>query len=137
LSIVSLALPKWAEQEDDDGDSVWEGSLLEVRDSDLWDEDSYAELADDICSESLYGACTMFEDLRDAGIIFIIYESIYLLTLVLWIVRIILVLCRVSFGPDWLAYLAPLIGSGFHIVGTVIWLKLVEVNFDDCEDASV
>jgi hypothetical protein len=75
LICVTMTAPWWCEQSQ--GSRSWTGSLLNVIESDspYIDTNTYGKVADDVCDlQSRFGACDMFEDLRDAGGLFIFFE---------------------------------------------------------------
>ena len=54
------------------------------------DTRSYEDLADDACDFlNNYGACEMFEDLRDAGELFIFFETLNCVMLFFWLLRVL------------------------------------------------
>lgn len=78
----------------------------------------------------------MFEDLRDAGELFIFFETLNLVMLFLWLLRVLFSLCERICLPDWFAYIWPSLGTVFHLIGVVVWIELVQADFESCDEIS-
>lgn len=79
----------------------------------------------------------MFEDLRDAGFIYIFYECLSIFFTMGWILTIVLSLLRKTFFENIVSgYLWPLMASSIHHLGLIIWMELVEVRFMNCDSIS-
>jgi hypothetical protein len=138
VMIGLLATNSWVEQGEGD-DKRWEGGILKVLDSDIReiDQEPYNEVADEVCDlPSHYGVCEMFEDLRDAGFVFIFYEILALLMVVLWFGQVVFALLEIDCGRAWLGYIWPFLGFVFHFVGLIVYAGLVGISFSDCDTIS-
>lgn len=132
-----LGAKKWARQGEDG--TEWEGGLLYCTSCySKWDNDHYDDVASDMSDlngDQYEALTTTYENLRDAGSVFLFFELIALLMNLLWIVRVVFALFEKKLGPNWLGFVFPGVGFVMHTIGLIAWTGIAEAGFEeDCTD---
>lgn len=81
------------------------------------------------------GLCNTFEDLNDAGALYVFFDLLSLLFLMGWGTRIVMILLEKHCLPEWTAYFWPSFAFILHLAGLLTWESIADSSFDgDCED---
>jgi hypothetical protein len=132
-----LGAKKWARQGEDI--SEWEGGLLYCNQCySEWDEEHYNDVASDMSDlegDLAEAMKTTFENLRDAGSVFVFFELTALIMNLLWIARVVFILMERKLGPNWLGFVPVAAGFVMHTVGLIAWTGIADAGFEaDCEE---
>jgi len=120
---------EWVRQGKDE--SEWEGGLLGVNfGPENYRGESYSSLADDVCDREGYEElCDSFENLKNAGAVFIFFEVLSILMLAAWAARVVFALKEKKFLGEWIGYLFPGLGFLLHFLGVIVWVAVSGAKF--------
>ena len=135
LMLGGMGTKYWVRQGRDQ--DIWEGGILRCSKG-KWENQHYGEIAQEICDvEGTYftGLCNLFEDLKAAGVFFLVFELLSLLVTLVWFVNCIYKSQGKQLLWGWLQYFIPVLGFLLHVLGIVVWAFIAKSGFGvDCED---
>lgn len=137
LHLASLGSRYWLRQGDED--LGWDGSLLHCSSCsrDLL-EDTYEDLADDVCDisgDSFEAWCEMFHDLRLAGGLYIFFDLLSLGCLLFLFVLAVYTTNNKGCWPNLPKYILIALTVAFHDIALILWSSIAQASFGgDCSD---
>lgn len=136
VMIGSISTPRWAEQ--GTGGKKWRTGLLKCGGCHgQWTNTYITEIVKDAENNNVNGYLETFQNLRSGGYFYVLFESLALLTIFIWIAVISRMMLRKPLFSDKFVKLTMLLTISFHSIAIVGWFGFTKAVFNNnCKELS-
>ncbi|OMJ82383.1 hypothetical protein SteCoe_16920 [Stentor coeruleus] len=128
VMIGSIATPRWSEQ--GSGGTKWRSGLLKCGACQgRWENNYISEIVQEAEDNNIDGAFETFSALRNGGYFYVLFESLALLTALIWIVQISFLMVQYRFLKDKLLLVNIIALNLLHSIGLAGWFGFTGAKF--------